>query len=191
MSKALVVVDIQNDFCEGGSLAVEGGAEVAAKTAQYINDHGAIYDRIVFTKDWHKADDPNGGHIALPPEEPDYIDSWPVHCIAHTEGAEYHSNIIEVASAFPVFKKGFGIPSYSGFEGWYMREKGRVDLAGYLRESGITRVHVVGLAADYCVRETALSAVKEQFPVQVLPLLTAGIHKDGQSVSEEVWQAQG
>lgn len=180
-TKALIVVDVQNDFCEGGSLAVEGGNEVARKIHEYVAKHGDEYTHVVYTKDWHRGNHDNGGHIAIPPAQPDYIDSWPAHCIVGTPGADFHPAVAEIGTEGLTFKKGYGVPSYSGFEGAHE------DL--YLEEflyGKAESVDVVGLAADYCVRATALDAIKAGFRATVLTDLTAGIHKSPEEVAAEV-----
>jgi nicotinamidase/pyrazinamidase len=177
--RALIVVDVQKDFCEGGALAVPGGTEVAEKIADFVHEHAGYYKRTVFTKDWHNPlPDTNGGHFGDPP---DFVDSWPVHCVGMTEGAQFHesfSKIDKFIRNFPqtVFKKGQGQPHYSGFQGENFIGQ---SLNGYLKIMGIEHVDVVGLASDYCVRETALDAVRTGFKTMILPDLTAGITEFG------------
>ncbi|WP_229795212.1 isochorismatase family protein, partial [Saccharothrix coeruleofusca] len=108
MTKALIVVDVQNDFCEGGSLAVTGGAAVAAAISSHVRDNA--YDHVVATRDYHV--DP-GPHFSA---EPDYVDSWPVHCVAGTAGASFHPEL-DVTAVEAVFSKGERAAAYSGFEG--------------------------------------------------------------------------
>lgn len=195
---ALIVVDVQNDFIEGGSLAVEGGEQVARDIHAYVNSEFRTaeepYDLIVYTQDWHRSNHDNGGHIALPPAEPDYVDSWPVHCIANTEGSDFHPAIKETAAGAPVFQKGYGIPSYSGFEGLFDIEPyggvGRLGMVTFLNEQGVSHVDVVGLAADYCVQATAMDAVKFGFSARVIAELTAGIHKSPEQVAKEIADLQ-
>jgi nicotinamidase/pyrazinamidase len=161
--RALVIVDVQNDFCEGGSLAVAGGTSVArAITALLDSGHG--YDRVVATKDFHV--DP-GDHFS---EHPDYVSSWPRHCVARTPGAELHPEL-DNASIEAVFFKGAYAAAYSGFEG----SADGVRLADWLRSRGVDEVDVVGIATDYCVRATALDAVEAGFATRVLVDLTAGV----------------
>jgi len=161
--RALVIVDVQNDFCEGGSLAVAGGTSVArAITALLDSGHG--YDRVVATKDFHI--DP-GDHFS---EHPDYVSSWPRHCVARTPGAELHPEL-DNASIEAVFFKGAYAAAYSGFEG----SADGVRLADWLRSRGVDEVDVVGIATDYCVRATALDAVEAGFATRVLVDLTAGV----------------
>lgn len=167
---ALIIVDVQNDFCEGGSLAVSGGAKVAGDISELVAAQGSSYAVIVATADWH--DDP-GAHFS---ETPDFVDSWPPHCRVGTEGADFHPAVrpaIERAAA--VFRKGEFEAAYSGFEG-YAGEPGAQDaLATWLRDNDIDAVDIVGIATDHCVRATALDAVAEGFATRVLLDLTAGV----------------
>ncbi|QNG18291.1 isochorismatase family protein [Rhodococcus triatomae] len=162
-ARALVVVDVQNDFCEGGSLAVAGGAAVAAAIGTHIAEHS--YDAVVATKDHHI--DP-GDHFS---DEPDFVDSWPVHCRVGTPGAEFHP-ALDTSAVEAVFTKGEYSAAYSGFEG---SEEDGAELARWLRARGIEEVDVVGLATDHCVRATALDAAREGFTTTVLLPLTAGV----------------
>ena len=172
MGKALLVIDVQNDFCEGGALAVAGGNQVAADIAEYITTEGDKYAEIVFTADTHNAPpDTNGGHFALS-GEPDFVNSWPVHCVADTKGAELHPALAEVSKDRPLFRKGQGRPDYSGFQG--VDAKGQ-RLARWLRDKGVTSVDVVGIAGDFCVRYTALDAIIEQFKTKVLADMVASV----------------
>lgn len=163
MSRALIVVDVQNDFCEGGSLAVTGGTAVASSIAQLLEgQHG--YRRVVATRDHHI--DP-GAHFSA---EPDYVDSWPVHCVAGTPGAELRPELLGF-DFDAVFDKGEYEAAYSGFEG----SCGGKELASWLREQDIEAVDVVGIATDHCVRATALDAAKAGFDTRVLLDLTAAV----------------
>ena len=164
MTRALVVVDVQNDFCEGGSLAVAGGADVAGAISAHVRAHAADYAHVVATRDHHV--DP-GGHFA---EQPDYLETWPPHCVVGTGGVELHPRL-EREPIEAVFDKGEHAAAYSGFEG---RADG-VPLADWLREHGVDAVDVVGIATDHCVRATALDAVGEGFATRVLLPLTAGV----------------
>ena len=164
MTRALVVVDVQNDFCEGGSLAVAGGADVAGAISAHVRAHAADYAHVVATRDHHV--DP-GGHFA---EQPDYLETWPPHCVVGTDGVELHPRL-EREPIEAVFDKGEHAAAYSGFEG---RADG-VPLADWLREHGVDAVDVVGIATDHCVRATALDAVGEGFATRVLLPLTAGV----------------
>jgi nicotinamidase/pyrazinamidase len=168
--RALIVVDVQNDFCEGGSLAVAGGAEVAARISAHVLDHRPEYAAVVATADWH--DDP-GAHFA---QHPDYVHSWPPHCRIGTDGALFHP---ASAPAFErveaIFRKGEHAAAYSGFEGFTTEDGTRVGLAQWLRDKSIEQVDVVGIATDHCVRATALDATSEGFETTVLLGLTAGV----------------
>ncbi|MFE5481971.1 isochorismatase family protein [Streptomyces sp. NPDC056527] len=176
MHRALIVVDVQNDFCEGGSLAVAGGADVAAAITDLVGETaGVAYRHVVATRDHHV--DP-GDHFAPAGREPDYVTSWPVHCVAGTEGVGFHPNFAPAVASGAieaVFDKGAYEAAYSGFEG--RDENGRT-LAEWLRERDVREVDVVGIATDHCVRATALDAAREGFEVQVLLDLTAGVAKE-------------
>ena len=164
MTRALVVVDVQNDFCEGGSLAVAGGADVAAAISEHVRAHAGAYAHVVATRDHHV--DP-GGHFA---EQPDFLETWPAHCVAGTDGVELHP-LLERGPIEAVFDKGHFAAAYSGFEG---AAEG-VPMAEWLRAREVDAVDVVGIATDHCVRATALDAVGEGFATRVLLPLTAGV----------------
>ncbi|MGW2177862.1 isochorismatase family protein [Streptomyces sp. NPDC001732] len=169
MHRALIVVDVQNDFCEGGSLAVAGGADVAAAITDLIGESQAGYRHVVATRDHHI--DP-GDHFSA---QPDFEHSWPAHCVAGTEGVGFHPNFTPAVASGAidaVFDKGAYAAAYSGFEG--LDENG-VGLADWLREHQVTEVDVVGIATDHCVRATALDAVRAGFTTHVLLDLTAGV----------------
>jgi nicotinamidase/pyrazinamidase len=169
MHRALIVVDVQNDFCEGGSLAVNGGGDVAAAITDLIGDASAGYAQVVATRDHHIEP---GDHFA---ESPDFEHSWPPHCIAGTEGVGFHPNFapaVAAGSVDAVFSKGDYSAAYSGFEG--TNENG-IALSDWLRERNVEQVDVVGIATDHCVRATALDAASEGFRTQVLLNLTAGV----------------
>ncbi|WP_411076874.1 isochorismatase family protein [Streptomyces sp. cmx-10-25] len=173
MHRALIVVDVQNDFCEGGSLAVRGGADVAAAITDLVGQTaGTSYRHVVATRDHHV--DP-GSHFAAPGEEPDYVTSWPVHCVAGTEGVGFHPNFAPAVASGAidaVFDKGAYDAAYSGFEG---RDENGLTLVEWLREREVAEVDVVGIATDHCVRATALDAAREGFRTHVLLDLTAGV----------------
>lgn len=166
--RALIVVDVQNDFCEGGSLPVAGGSGVAAAISEYVAAHRDDYAAVVATKDFHV--DP-GAHFAA---EPDFVDSWPVHCVVGTAGADPHP-AIDTSAVDAWFTKGETAAAYSGFEGATDAGDDRVGLAQWLRERGVETVDVVGIATDHCVRATALDAVANGFATRVLLGLTAGV----------------
>lgn len=164
--RALIIVDVQNDFCEGGSLAVSGGAAVArAVNGLLAGSHG--YDHVVATKDYHI--DP-GAHFSA---HPDYVDSWPPHCVAGTGGADFHPDL-DTTAVEAVFLKGAHSAAYSGFEG----SCEGVGLADWLRARGVDEVDVVGIATDYCVRATAEDAARAGLRTRVLVDLTAGVAAD-------------
>ncbi len=173
MHRALIVVDVQNDFCEGGSLAVTGGAEVAAAITDLIGQAApAGYRHVVATRDHHIEP---GDHFS---EHPDFATSWPPHCVAGTEGASFHPNFapaVASGAVDAVFDKGAYAAAYSSFEG--VDENG-MTLAQWLRAREVTEVDVVGIATDHCVRATALDAAREGFTTQVLLDLTAGVAKE-------------
>jgi nicotinamidase/pyrazinamidase len=162
--RALLVVDVQNDFCEGGSLAVDGGTEVAQSISALLANHD--YDHVVAAKDYHV--DP-GDHFS---ENPDYLDSWPPHCVAGTDGAEFHP-ALDPSAFEAVFLKGQFTAAYSGFEGSDAEDG--TTLTEWLRRRGVDEVDVVGIATDYCVRATATDAVAAGFTTRVLVDLTAGV----------------
>jgi len=167
--RALIIVDVQNDFCEGGSLAVAGGAAVARSISSLLasGDHG--YDHVVATKDYHINP---GRHFA---SEPDYAHSWPVHCVAGSPGADFHPDLA-TGPIEAVFRKGAYAAAYSGFEGTTDGDDDtQVPLAAWLRERGVTAVDVVGIATDHCVRATAVDAAAAGFDTRVLLDLTAGV----------------
>ncbi|MGX1934563.1 isochorismatase family protein [Microbacterium resistens] len=168
MARALLIVDVQNDFTEGGALAVDGGDAVAAGVSVYLADHAAEYDVIVASRDWHDADGDNGGHFS---EEPDYVDTWPVHCVAGTPGAEYDPLLTTDAVTHHV-RKGQGVPAYSMFEG--ATEAGE-SVAEILSGRGVLVADVVGIATDHCVRASALDAIAHGVRVRILTGLVAGV----------------
>ncbi|MEW2623323.1 isochorismatase family protein [Streptomyces sp. NPDC048106] len=185
MERALIVVDVQNDFCEGGSVAVAGGAEIAVKVCDLVSRAAdAGYARVVATRDHHI--DP-GDHFS---DTPDFKTSWPVHCVAGTDGSGFHPNFVpavEAGAVDAVFYKGAYAAAYSGFEG---ADEAGTGLAAWLREHGVTAVDVVGIATDHCVKATALDAVAAGFATKVLLDLTAGVsHSTIRQACEELRQA--
>jgi nicotinamidase/pyrazinamidase len=178
MADALIVVDVQNDFCEGGSLAVEGGAEVARRITDFLREHGDEYDTIVASKDFHI--DPVG-HFH---EEPDFVDTWPPHCVAHTEGAEFHPYLKGDFDA--IFYKGAFEPAYSAFDGRNdPDQRDGLPLEEFLRAHDVTDVTIVGLTTDYCVLETALDARRAGFTVTVDARYTAGVGAESSKAAFE------
>jgi nicotinamidase/pyrazinamidase len=179
---ALIVVDVQNDFCEGGSLPVTGGAAVAAAITNLLTTpEGHGYDLVVATRDHHV--DP-GPHFS---PTPDYVDSWPPHCVAGTAGADFHPALVTDRFA-EVFDKGERAAAYSGFEAV---SPAGVRLGDWLAERGVTDVEVVGLATDHCVRATALDAVSRGFATTVHLDLTAGVAPETVAAALEQMETAG
>ena len=172
MSKALFIVDVQNDFTEGGALAVAGGDAVAERISRYLGAHAGEYSLIVASRDWHDADGDNGGHFAA--GEPDFIDTWPRHCVSGTEGAEYDPALDTSAVTHHV-KKGQGRPAYSVFEG--TTDAGQT-VTELLDEHGVIDVDIAGIATDYCVRASGMDAVEHGRHVRVFTDLVAGVAPD-------------
>ena len=189
MAHALIIVDVQNDFCEGGALAVTGGAQLAADLSEFLEDHHGEFDAVVATQDWHI--DP-GSHFS---DNPDFVHSWPVHCVAGTDGAELHADL-DTDYIGAMFLKGLYDDGYSGFEGRLgdpervgilEGEKGikvepedvtasdSPDLDSWLQNLQIDSVTIVGIATDHCVRATALDAAENDYAVRVITDLTVGV----------------
>ncbi len=179
MNRALIVVDVQNDFCEGGSLPVTGGAAVAAAISSRIREGG--YAHVVATRDHHV--DP-GAHFST---APDYVDTWPVHCRVRTPGASFHPDL-DVAGIEAVFDKGAHAAAYSGFEG---AEPGGAGLRDWLAAHDVTDVDVVGIATDHCVRATALDAAKAGFSTTVLLDFCAGVTPETTQAAIEALRTAG
>jgi len=197
--RALLVVDVQNDFCERGSLAVAGGAAVAAAITGYLNSPAVReYAHIVATRDHHV--DP-GSHFS---SDPDYVDSWPPHCVAGTPGAAFHPDL-DTSRFEEVFLKGEHAAAYSGFEGvssgfaaaTEQHSDGAVPgavgqpLADWLSARGVTAVDIAGIATDYCVRATAADAPRLGLAVRVLIDLTAGVGADTTAEAVQQMRANG
>jgi nicotinamidase/pyrazinamidase len=186
MAKALIVVDVQNDFCEGGSLAVTGGAEVAFRIGlllrawQEAAPADRAYDVVVATQDHHVAP---GDHFS---EQPDFDRSWPRHCVAGTDGAAFHPNL-DPQPFDAVFKKGEYAAAYSGFEG----TADGASLGDWLRAHDVASVDVCGIATDYCVRATALDAIKHGFATGVRTDLIAGVAPDTSLAALDELRAAG
>ncbi|GAA2523605.1 isochorismatase family protein [Pilimelia columellifera] len=164
MTNALIIVDVQRDFCEGGSLAVAGGAQVARRLSAALAAGPDRWDHIVATQDHHI--DP-GDHFS---QTPDFATTWPAHCVAGSPGADFHPDL-DTDRIEAVFHKGAHAAAYSGFEG----DAAGIGLAAWLRMRGVTAVDIVGIATDHCVRATALDAAREGFAATVLLDLTAGV----------------
>lgn len=165
MTRALIIVDTQNDFCEGGSLAVAGGAGVATEISRALAASPDRWAHVVATKDFHV--DP-GAHFS---DHPDFVDTWPPHTVVGTPGADFHPNL-DTGRVEAIFHKGRHAAAYSGFEG--LTDDGQ-DLATWLRDHEVDAIDVVGIATDHCVRATALDGAAAGFDVTVLLDLTAGV----------------
>ena len=186
MTRALVIIDVQNDFTEGGALGVDGGAGVALAITEHVRTHPDDYDVVIASRDWHDPDNDNGGHFAGS-SAPDFVSTWPRHCLAGTEGAEYHPAIDTGLIDIHV-RKGQGVPAYSIFEG--TTDDGR-RLVTALDELDVTDVDVVGLATDYCVRASALDALAAGRRVRVLSDLVAGVAPASTAAALEELAAAG
>lgn len=187
MTRALIVVDVQNDFCEGGSLPVTGGGQVArdvdALLKQWVagGPDAPGWDHVVATKDHHV--DP-GEHWS---SEPDFATSWPVHCEVGTDGEQFHPDL-DPTPFEAVFLKGRHEAAYSGFEG---HDDDGATLADWLRRRGVTEVDVCGLATDHCVRATALDAVAAGFDTRLLSRLCAGVAPETTTAALSDLEAHG
>lgn len=176
MTRALFIVDVQNDFTEHGALGVAGGDEVAERISRFLDRHIADYDIVVASRDWHHGDDDNGGHFS---DAPDFIDTWPVHCVGGTYGADYDEGL-DTSRVTHHLKKGQGKPAYSLFEG--VSDDGRT-AAALLDEHGIAEIDIAGIATDYCVRASALDALAAGRRVRVFTDLVAGVHPDSSAAA--------
>ena len=170
MSRALFIIDVQNDFTEGGALGVAGGKAVARGISDYLHEHPDRYGAVIASRDWHDGDHDNGGHFALD-DDPDFVETWPAHCVSGTPGAEYDPALDQREIDVHV-RKGQGVPAYSIFEGT-TDDGDALDAA--LDRLGVTDVDVVGIATDYCVRASALDALRAGKKVRVLTDLVAGV----------------
>ena len=187
MTRALFIIDVQNDFTEGGALGVEGGDAVAAGITDYLRAHPDRYDVVIASRDWHDSDNSNDGHFALE-ATPDFVDTWPVHCVAGTVGAQYDPGL-DVDLIDVHIRKGQGKPAYSIFEG---TSDDGVELPVVLDKLGVDDVDVVGIATDYCVRASALDAIASGRHVRVIDDLIAGVAlESSEAALREVAQAGG
>lgn len=184
MSRALFIVDVQNDFTERGALGVTGGDEVAERISTYLAAHSADYEIVVASRDWHDGDNDNGGHFS---PAPDFVDTWPVHCVADTYGAAY-DDVFDTTAVTHHLRKGQGKPAYSLFEG--VSDDGNT-AAALLDEHGIRDIDVVGLATDYCVRASALDALAHGRRVRVFTDLVAGVHPESSAAALAEIEAAG
>jgi nicotinamidase/pyrazinamidase len=166
--RALIVVDVQNDFCEGGSLAVPGCGFVARSISDRLATGGGDYAHVVASQDHHINP---GTHFSA---HPDFVDSWPPHCVVGSPGAEFHPDL-DTGRVEAVFRKGEHAAAYSAFEG--IDSRGTA-LADWLRQRGVTDVDIAGIATDHCVRATTGDAARAGFGTRVLLGLTAGVAPD-------------
>lgn len=186
MTRALLIIDVQNDFTEGGALGVDGGAAVAAGVSAHLAAQGSDYAVVAASRDWHHGDDDNGGHFATD-AAPDFVDTWPRHCVQGEPGAEYHPALALDRVDLHV-QKGQGKPAYSIFEGTVASGTGSTDgtaepFAAALDRLGVTEVDVVGIATDYCVRASALDALATGRAVRILTDLVAGVAPDSSAAA--------
>ncbi|WP_047240788.1 isochorismatase family protein [Corynebacterium epidermidicanis] len=166
MNRALIIVDVQNDFCPAGALATREGSTVAKKIVAYLEDTKPNYAKVVTTQDWHINP---GDHFS---SEPDFKDSWPPHCVAGTDGAKLHP-AFQNFTPDAQFRKGQNSAAYSGFEG--VEATTGQPLLEYLTDNAITAVDIVGIATDHCVKATATDALKNGFTVRVLSEFCAAV----------------
>lgn len=173
--RALIIVDVQNDFCPGGALAVAHGDEVVAPLNALAEEFLERGDIVIKSRDWHP---PQTKHFAA------YGGVWPIHCVQQTRGAEFHPDLIDDPRIRVISKDKMDVDEYSAFD--------RTGLSALLHEQGVEEVWVGGLATDYCVKHTALDAAREGFHVKAIreamrPVeLKAG---DGMRAIEEMQQA--
>lgn len=189
MTTALIVVDVQNDFCEGGSLAVTGGTQIASDIAAHLGRdfslaRGRGYTYVIATRDRHI--DP-GAHFS---DNPDYVDSWPRHCVVGTPGADLNPAVARLPFD-AIFDKGAYTAAYSGFEGTIGGTDDGESLHEWLNARGVGKVHVAGLATDHCVRATALDANRLGYHTTVLQNLSAAVSPERvPQVMEELRNAE-
>ena len=186
-TRGLLIVDVQNDFVEGGSLGVEGGRAVARRISEHLAAHADDYAVVVASRDWHEAHSTNGGHFAEPGTEPNFTTTWPVHCVSTENGSDYAPELATDRITHHV-RKGMGVPAYSAFEG--VLDDGRT-LTELLREQGVTDLDVVGIATDYCVRASTLDALRSGFRVRVLDGMHAGVAPETSAAATEEMAAAG
>jgi nicotinamidase/pyrazinamidase len=184
MTRALFIIDVQNDFTEGGALGVDGGAAVAAGITALLQQHPDRYDVVFASRDWHDGDNDNGGHFSA---EPDFIDSWPRHCVAGTSGADYHPALAGLELDVQI-RKGQGRPAYSIFDG---TTEGGTTTAQEVAHFDVDEVDIVGIATDHCVRASALDAVAAGLKTRVLVDLVAGVAPQSSAAALDELEAAG
>jgi nicotinamidase/pyrazinamidase len=181
MATALIVVDVQLDFCEGGAMGVDGGAATAEAISRFLGTHERGYAHVVASRDYHE--DP-GDHFSA---TPDFVDTWPPHCRVGHAGAAFHPDL-DVGVIEEVFSKGRFEAAYSAFEG---HARSGEHLTPWLRERGVDAVEIVGIATDHCVRATALDAVRDGFATTVHLDLTVGVLPRTTARAQEEMRAAG
>lgn len=184
---ALVIVDVQNDFVEGGALGVDGGNAVARRISAHLAAHAEDYAVVAASRDWHEPHSTNGGHFAEPGTDPDFRATWPVHCVQGEEGSSYAPDL-DTGRVTHHVVKGMGEPAYSAFEG--VTDAGE-RLADVLRAAAVTHVEVAGIATDYCVRATVLDGVAAGFAVRLLDGLHAGVAPESSAAALDEMAAAG
>lgn len=203
MKNVLIVVDVQKDFCENGNLAVAGGNNAAVQIANYIDAESEKFDVIVATKDWHV--NPGEHFASYSGPAPDFVNTWPDHCVAFSEGARFNV-ALENIEFDEVFLKGMDSAAYSGFEGFAFVDSGGTgwdeldpqnvglttleEYIGNPKREDIN-VGVVGIAFDYCVKATALDAARLGYDVVVLKQLTASVAPENDAQTIKDLQAAG
>lgn len=192
---ALLIIDPQNDFCEGGKLAIAGGAGIM----ELVNKLAERFDKVIITQDWHPQDqisfasNHEGGvpftaiDVAYGPQV-----LWPDHCLIGSHGADFHPDIADaVNKAVAIIRKGYN-PAVDSYSGFYENDhKTSTGLAGLLRDLGVKRLYIVGLAYDYCVRYTAEDGKREGFSVTVITDATKAIAPDTEDAARESFKALG
>ena len=166
-------------------MSVDGGERVASSISSYIATNGSSYDVIVVTRDWHI--DP-GSHFS---SEPDFVDTWPPHCVANTAGASFHPNLnkaCDVTALAVCISKGAYEAAYSGFEG---TDEHGASLHELLRSRRIAAVDIVGLATDYCDKATALDAMKLGYEVRLLTSMCAGVSPETTRIAMDEMSSSG
>lgn len=184
MTRALFIVDVQNDFTEGGALGVDGGDAVALGVSRHLSTYAGDYSLIAASRDWHDPEGDNGGHFS---DQPDFVDSWPMHCVAGTPGAEYDPGF-NTGAVTHHLRKGQGKPDYSLFQG--VTADGRT-AAELIEQHGITDLDVVGIATDHCVRASALDALALGVRVRILRDLVAGVGAESSAAALAELEAAG
>jgi nicotinamidase/pyrazinamidase len=184
MNRAIIVVDVQNDFCPGGSLAVTNGDDVAQEISEWVAAFAGDYSLIVASQDWH----PEGefDHFS---DDPNYDTTWPPHCVQNTEGADFHPDLKLPTARTRYVRKGQTSAAYSAFEGKDNLSHDTLDQL--LKHYEIEAVDVVGLATDYCVKATALDAVARGYATSVLLPLTAGVSQRSTELALGALEASG